>query len=172
MLPETATTSPFGSVVRVGYHRAYAIQEIGCQLLPSKIPAYFTPVTPPRRSLWPPAQIRRPSARKVWPPHQVSQSGRLHVLSCFTVNSPLTGSHRLGSYRWPVMRNLPSMSWDKCTAITGVEPGRSQLPTDASGLSEAVKLALMAVVTLMVRVQVPAPAAAHAPPHWSKVPTV
>src|SRR5262245_39390136 len=64
------------------------------------------------------------------------------------------------------------MSWDRCTAITGVEPGRSQLPTDASGLSEAVKLALMAVVALMVRVQVPAPAAAHAPPHWSKVPTV
>src|SRR6478672_883525 len=70
------------------------------------------------------------------------------------------------------MRNLPSMRWDKCTAITGVEPAGDQLPTDASGLSEAVKLALMAVVALMVRVQVPAPAAAHAPPHWSKVPTV
>src|SRR5262245_36330854 len=69
------------------------------------------------------------------------------------------------------MRNLPSMSWDKCTAITGVEPGGSQLPTDASGLSEAVKVALMAVVALMVRVQVPVPAAAHAPPHWSNVPT-
>src|SRR5262245_21478140 len=66
--PAVTSTRPSGSVVTVGYQRAYAMSGPRVQVMVAGLKKFviLNPTPGPSQS-WPPTNITRPSARTTWP---------------------------------------------------------------------------------------------------------